>query len=432
MRGGNLAVSRPMAAELTGSMDASRRRMPSPTPLTADSEMRNGGGLLLGRLHIRTAVATPGHGGPSGGASSGAASPTGDFHASPKARGAAASPWKRCTRSPSPLPVSDGDDAYDGDLPAAAVSPPPDAGIKRPADSALEVCASLGSCSSWDCGIGGSGDDPGALPLPTSVGLAASLAVVSASMYAAATSATITTTTSVTSTSGAVVPAAVGAPGPDPSTRSASAPLLSSDRVSAEGADAAASSVSLGRHARSSSALTEEVCLPEDIYGSVRVSEFWQGLSEYSSLANTYVYDDIWASGGLAPNVDAGLQAAQARAVEAAATRAAGAPVGDGFGGGGDSAYGCSAGGGSAGGGRAADDEAGEGGECFQADVLLEPNAFVPTSCPEVPLPVIVPSFGARCSIGGGGGARSGGGSSATSPISYDYGGYGGYSGYGF
>ena len=47
---------------------------------------------------------------------------------------------------------------------------------------------------------------------------------------------------------------------------------------------------------------TEQVSLPDDIYGAARVSEYWHGVSGLSSLASTYVYDDIWAGdGGLNP-----------------------------------------------------------------------------------------------------------------------------------
>lgn len=47
---------------------------------------------------------------------------------------------------------------------------------------------------------------------------------------------------------------------------------------------------------------TEPVSLPDDIYGAARVSEYWHGVPGLSSLASTYVYDDIWAGdGGLNP-----------------------------------------------------------------------------------------------------------------------------------
>eukprot|EP00752_Nemacystus_decipiens_P014595 g12997.t1 len=42
---------------------------------------------------------------------------------------------------------------------------------------------------------------------------------------------------------------------------------------------------------------TELVSLPDDIYGAARVSEYWHGVPGLSSLASTYVYDDIWAGG---------------------------------------------------------------------------------------------------------------------------------------
>lgn len=46
----------------------------------------------------------------------------------------------------------------------------------------------------------------------------------------------------------------------------------------------------------------EQVSLPEDIYGAARVSEYWHGMHALSSLASSYVYDDIWAGdGGLNP-----------------------------------------------------------------------------------------------------------------------------------
>lgn len=46
----------------------------------------------------------------------------------------------------------------------------------------------------------------------------------------------------------------------------------------------------------------EQVSLPEDIYGAARVSEYWHGVHALSSLASSYVYDDIWAGdGGLNP-----------------------------------------------------------------------------------------------------------------------------------
>lgn len=47
---------------------------------------------------------------------------------------------------------------------------------------------------------------------------------------------------------------------------------------------------------------TEQVSLPDDIYGAARVSEYWHGVPGLSSLASSYVYDDIWAgNGGLNP-----------------------------------------------------------------------------------------------------------------------------------
>ncbi|CAM9097894.1 unnamed protein product [Ectocarpus sp. 4 AP-2014] len=42
----------------------------------------------------------------------------------------------------------------------------------------------------------------------------------------------------------------------------------------------------------------EQVSLPDDIYGAARVSEYWHGVPALSSLASTYVYDDIWAGDG--------------------------------------------------------------------------------------------------------------------------------------
>eukprot|EP00903_Cladosiphon_okamuranus_P019476 g17910.t1 len=50
---------------------------------------------------------------------------------------------------------------------------------------------------------------------------------------------------------------------------------------------------------------TEQVSLPDDIYGAARVSEYWHGVPGLSSLASMYVYDDIWAGdGGLNPRED--------------------------------------------------------------------------------------------------------------------------------
>lgn len=47
-----------------------------------------------------------------------------------------------------------------------------------------------------------------------------------------------------------------------------------------------------------STSMREQVSLPEDIYGAARVSEYWHGMHALSSIANAYVYDDIWAGDG--------------------------------------------------------------------------------------------------------------------------------------
>ncbi|CAN0180209.1 unnamed protein product, partial [Pylaiella littoralis] len=66
----------------------------------------------------------------------------------------------------------------------------------------------------------------------------------------------------------------------------------------AAAAAAAASTTTTDVASCSSSALCEQVSLPDDIYGAARVSEYWHGVPALSSLASTYVYDDIWAGDG--------------------------------------------------------------------------------------------------------------------------------------
>ncbi|CAN0139734.1 unnamed protein product [Discosporangium mesarthrocarpum] len=75
-------------------------------------------------------------------------------------------------------------------------------------------------------------------------------------------------------------------------------PEVKSDGVRSMGGDDAA----IGREEVSNvdeKAPKEEVCLPEDVYGAARVSEYWHGLHGLTSLASPYVYNDIWASGGV-------------------------------------------------------------------------------------------------------------------------------------
>lgn len=84
---------------------------------------------------------------------------------------------------------------------------------------------------------------------------------------------------------------------------SAAGPSTSSDgEPSGEAATGSAPVTSSPHLNAQRCAAREQVSLPEDIYGAARVSEYWHGMHALSSLASSYVYDDIWAGdGGLNP-----------------------------------------------------------------------------------------------------------------------------------
>ncbi|CAN0349197.1 unnamed protein product, partial [Ectocarpus sp. 8 AP-2014] len=72
----------------------------------------------------------------------------------------------------------------------------------------------------------------------------------------------------------------------------------SSARIAAAAEEATAGAVVAAAAAGPRAAPREQVSLPDDIYGAARVSEYWHGVPALSSLASTYVYDDIWAGDG--------------------------------------------------------------------------------------------------------------------------------------